>query len=98
MKEASSFPVHHRMERWPSCSSFAIIPISLVANITLNSKASRTNRIRFSKDSFRRVSNIRVVRRALQAIENRRAESLSRNSFCNNKIEIKLVELAQTTK
>jgi CTP synthase len=51
-------------------------------------QSNRTNRIRFSKDSFRRVSNIRIVRRALQAIENRRAESLSRNSFCNDKVVI----------
>ena len=93
MKKALSFPARHRTERWPSSSSFVIIPILSVANITLNSKANRTNRIRFSKDSFRRVSNIRIVRRALQAIENRRPESLSRNSFCNDKVQIQLVEL-----
>ena len=94
MKKASSFLEHHRTRRWPRWSSFVIIPISLVANITPNSKASRTNRIRFSKDSFRPVSIIRIVRRALQAIENRRPESLSRNSFCNDKVEIQIVELA----
>src|SRR5438132_14425189 len=34
----------------------------------------------------------------LQPIQNRSPESLSRNSFCNDKIEIELIELAQETK
>jgi hypothetical protein len=38
------------------------------------------------------------VRRALQPIQNRSPESLPRNSFCNDKIEIELVELAQGAK
>src|SRR5436309_8201247 len=80
-------------------SSFAITRISLAANIILNSKANRTDRIRCSRDSFRRVwANRLVVRRTLEPIKNRRAKSLRGNSFRNDKIETKHVELAQVAK
>src|SRR5205807_4074005 len=73
--------------------------ISSVANITRNFRVSRTSRIRSSKASFKRASrSILNVRRALQAIRNRRPESLKRNSFCNDKIDIERIEFAQVAK
>src|SRR2546423_4248227 len=52
-----------------------------------------------SKVSFKPASrSILSARRALQPIQNRSPESLLRNLFCNDKIDIELVELAQATK
>ncbi len=76
-----------------------IIRISSPASIIRSFKASRTNRIRFSEDSFRPVLLIqRSMRRALQPIHYRRPESAKRNSFRNDKIEIGSIQLAQITK
>src|SRR5260370_10425316 len=87
------------MGHWPNCLSSATIPTSSVASITRNFRASRISRIHCYRVSSKPVSRSTLtVRRALQPIQNRSAESLARNSFCNDKIDIERVELAQVAK
>src|SRR5260370_11043671 len=87
------------MGHWPNCLSSAIIPTSSVASITGISRPGPISRIHSSRVSSKPVSRSTLtVRRALQPIQNRSAESLARNSFCNDKIDIERVELAQVAK
>ncbi len=72
----------------PSSWNFAIILILSAASTTPNFKASRTSRTRYSKDLSRRASRISIVGRPPQPIHYRSAESLIRNWFCSDKIDI----------
>ena len=95
------FAISRHVTRWTLAELIELARSSIFSRLPVSSGISK--QAEQTASAFQRIHSgvpriSEVVRRAPQAIQNRRAESLIRNSFCNDKIDIELVELAQITK